>query len=248
MATESERDPNAVICRTCGAYKGSLRGRLFVVTPNCSHAVGEILPGEHSSVAEPAEGGKATERDEAEAVAAIVDGIEMPDWHVVANQRGRFRMELRMAVEAAREPLLKRIEDLELAVAAARSRAKTAEESIEELKRRSSSAVFFEDQLVRTQAELSVTETERSKLGQRVADLEKSLVEAGNHWRCDNALADAKAEGRREAIEEVRRMIRRWEMAREQAGASEIRNVYADYLSAGDVILAAIDALAKEGR
>lgn len=92
-----------------------------------------------------------------------------------------------------------------------------------------------EDRYERCARDYSELCTAFHERGGRIKDLEKSL-------------ADAKAEGRREAIEEVRRMIRRWEMAREQAGASEIRNVYADYLSAGDVILAAIDALAKEGR
>lgn len=130
---------------------------------------------------------------------------------------------------AAREPLLKRIEELEALRWAGGDPG--GDPAFEKLKAYKIELEAFNEAL----------NLEVRSLSSQLLSVQQDCIAA------TKALAAAKAEGRREAIEEVRRMIRRWEMAREQAGASEIRNVYADYLSAGDVILAAIDALAREG-
>lgn len=132
----------------------------------------------------------AEERDEA--VEAVVEAVHPRECCADCMEPADIeegdcssRDDIRRAAAAAREPLLKRIEDLELAVAAARSRAEAAEK-------------------VRTVV-------------------------------LDKLVADAKAEGRRQALEEAA-----WEM-------DDMAGVYLLPAEAR-VLSGAIRALAKEGR
>lgn len=121
----------------------------------------------------------AEERDEAvEAIVAAVEG-ETPLLQCMEPEE--YRATIRRAAAVGREPLLKRIEGLELAVAAARSRAKTAE------------ALALDNA------------SHFAALGVLTATPQEA-IRAG----FPQELAAAKAEGRREAFEAAAREVEGW--------------------------------------